>query len=219
MKKLFTLLAVIVIPFLSIAQVPGAGVVKKVLPFQIDLGVKAGANFANLNGKEWESGYKPGIVGGIFGGISRNRFGVSADVLFSTVRYTGKGLNFYNRFGNGALSGYRNLADSSKTVDFVVTYINIPVLLNVKLVGPLWFQIGPQYSGLMNVNDKNNLLVSTTNLFKTGDVSGVFGLQLNTGKLRIGARYLLGLSDMNNNSIGNSWKTRTIQLSLGYAFL
>lgn len=217
MKKLIALITVASVPFLSMAQ-PGVGAVKKVLPVKIDLGIKVAANFANLDGKEWQSGYKPGFAGGIFASVGRNRFAVSGDVLFSSVKYTGNGLNFYNRNGAG-LSGYNNTADSNKTADFAVTYINIPVLLNVKIAGPLWFQVGPQYSGVMGVKDKNSLLKSTTGLFKTGDISGVLGLQLNVGKIRAGARYIIGLNDVNASSVSSSWKTRTIQISLGYSFL
>jgi hypothetical protein len=217
MKRIKLIAAVMCLPFLSMAQGPVSAVTNK-LPIKVDLGIKVAANFANLNGKEWQSGYKPGISGGIFASVGVKRFAGSAEVMISSVRYTGNASSFYNRYGTG-MSGYNNAADSSKTPDFAVTYVNIPVMLNVKLGGPLWIQVGPQYSGVIGVKDKNNLLKSTTGLFKTGDISGVLGLQLNVGKIRAGARYVIGLSDINNNSLGNSWKTRTIQLSLGYTFL
>ncbi len=214
MKRIKLLAAIMCLPMLSMAQ-PGAGVVDKVLPVKIDLGIKVGANFANLDGKEWESGYKPGIVGGIFGGISRKKVGATAEVLVSSVRYTGKGVDFYN--ANKLI--YNNSSDSAKKGDFAVTYVHIPILFNYKIGGPLWLQAGPMYSGVLSVNDKDNLLKSTAGLLKSGDVSGVLGLQLNFSKLRANARYIIGLSDMSASSIGNSWKTRTVQLTLGYSFL
>ncbi len=192
----------------------------KVLPVKIDLGIKIGANFQNLGGEQWEQGYKPGFVGGIFGGVSGKRFGVSAEALFSQVRYTGNGVKFFRRNGNAGNSNYNNLADSTKKGDFAVTYINIPILLNVKVVGPLWFQVGPQYSGVLAVSDKDQLLKDTKDLFKSGDLAAVLGLQLNLPiHLRVSARYIIGLSDMNASSISDEWKTRTIQLGVGYSFL
>lgn len=219
MKRLSVIIAVVCLPFFSMAQGGAVKAVTNKLPIKIDLGIKVAANFANLDGKEWESGYKPGIAGGLFASAGTNRFAGSIEGLISMVRYTGNGLNFYNRNGNGLLSGYKNNADSNKKADFAVTYLNIPVLFNVKVGGPLWLQVGPQYSGVLGINDKNNLMASTTGLFKSGDISGVLGAQLKFTKLRIGARYIVGLSDVNYKSAGSAWKTRTIQLSVGYSFL
>lgn len=217
MKRIKLLAAIMCLPMLSMAQ-PGAGIADKVLPVKVDIGVKVGANFANLNGKEWESGYKPGLVAGIFGGISRKRVGVTGEVLISSIKYTGSGVNFYQSAKQSALI-YNNVADSSKKGNFAVTYVHVPVLFNFKFGGPLWLQLGPMYSGVVGVNDKDNLLKSTTGLFKSGDVSGVLGLQLNLSKFRANARYIIGFSDVNASSVTNSWKTRTVQLSLGYTFL
>lgn len=216
MRRIQLLVAIILLPVLSFAQGPAS----KVLPVKIDLGIKVGANFANLDGKQWESGYKPGFVGGIFGGVSGKRFGVTAELLFSQVKYTGNGLDFYYRNGTAAASGYNNPADSSKKGDFAVSYLNIPILLNIKIAGPLWFQVGPQYSGVLSINDKSNLLKDTKGLLKSGDIAGVLGLQLNLPMgLRASARYIVGLGDMNASSVSDSWKTRTIQLGVGYSFL
>lgn len=214
MKRIGLLIAVIalVVPMVLWAQGP----VSKVLPVKIDLGIKVGGNFATLDGDVWKKGYKPGIVAGLFGGVSGKRFGVTGEALFSSVKYTGKGVEFYK--GREAL--FNNQADSAKEGDFAVSYLNIPILLNVKLAGPLWFQVGPQYSGVLNINDKSNLVKDTKSIFKSGDLSGVLGLQVNLPMgLRAGARYIIGLSDMNASSISNSWKTRTVQLHLGYSFL
>jgi hypothetical protein len=195
-------------------------VVGKVLPFKFHIGLKVAGNFANLDGKEWETGYKPGFAGGLAASISRNRFGVSAEALFSSVKYTGSGVNFYNsvKATNGSLQ-FSNIADSATHGEFAVTSLSIPVLLNLKLAGPLWFQVGPQFSNIISISDKNKLLRDTKGLFKDGDVSGVLGLQLNIAKINIGARYIIGLSDVNLSSAGSTWKQRTIQLHLGWFIL
>ncbi|MBS1773389.1 MAG: outer membrane beta-barrel protein [Bacteroidetes bacterium] len=217
MRRLQLLIAIACMPFVSMAQGP-AGAVKKILP-KIDLGIKVVANFQNLDGKEWESGYKPGFGGGIFGGVMVGRFGGSAEFILSSVKYTGSGIDFYNSAKNSNLV-YNNASDSAKKGEFAVTYLNIPILLNVKMFGPLTLQVGPQYSGVLGIKDKSSLLKDTKGLIKSGDFSGVLGLQLNFTKLRITGRYVIGLSDVNDLKGGvNSWKTRTIQLGVGYTFL
>ena len=211
---LLSAFAVLMMP----ALVQSQPIVKNVLPVKFDLGIKVAANFANMHGEEWESGYKPGIAGGIFGGVRFKRFGVSADVLFSQMKYVGNGVNFYNAVkGNGTV--FNASADSATHGEFVVTYLSIPVLLNVKLAGPLWFQVGPQFSNVIGIKDKDQLLRDAKNIFKSNDVAGVIGLQLNLASLRVGARYVIGFSDLSNESLSSSWKQRTIQLQLGWAIL
>lgn len=210
---LLSAFAALMMPALAQAQ----PIVKNVLPVKFDLGIKVAANFANMHGEEWESGYKPGIAGGIFGGVRFKRFGVSADVLFSQVKYVGNGVSFYNAVNGKNL--FKASADSATHGEFVVTYLSIPVLLNVKLAGPLWFQVGPQFSNIIGIKDKDQLLKDAKDVFKSGDVGGVIGLQLNLASLRVGARYVIGFSDLSNESLSSSWKQRTIQLQLGWAIL
>ena len=71
----------------------------------------------------------------------------------------------------------------------------------------------------MSVKDNQNLLKDTKTLFKSGDLSGVIGLQLNLAKFRASARYIIGLSDLSYNTATDTWKTRTVQIALGYSFL
>ena len=195
-------------------------VVGGVLPFKFHIGLKVAGNFANLDGKEWETGYKPGIAGGIAASVSRNRFGLSVEGLFSSVKYTGSGVDFYNSV-NASNSGlaFNNPADSVVHGEFAVSYLNIPVLLNIKMAGPLWFQVGPQFGNILSIKDKDKLLKDSKNLFKSGDVSGVIGLQLNVTKINVGARYIIGLSDISFASAGSTWKQRSIQLHLGWFIL
>jgi hypothetical protein len=218
MKRIGLILMTVMICLSTLSQ--AQPVVGKVLPFKFHIGLKVAGNFANLDGKEWETGYKPGIAGGLAASISRNRFGVSAEALFSSIKYTGSGVDFYHsvKASNGTVK-FSPTADSNTHGEFAVTYLSIPVLLNVKLAGPLWFQVGPQFSSIISVKDKNKLVNDAKGLFKSGDVSGVLGLQLNIAKINIGARYIIGLSDVNLASAGDTWKQRTIQLHLGWFIL
>jgi hypothetical protein len=200
-KTLFT--ALLFFAMAAQAQNPAAAV--KALP-KVDLGIKLGANFEQLNGQTWQSAYKPGIVGGIFIGLRKKRFGVQVEGLVNTATY--------------------HLKDSVKT-GIRATYISIPLLFEYKVIPMLWVQIGPQYSGVANVQSVNGFTGDAKNVITSGGVSGVIGLELKLPvKLNIGARYILGFSDMNNHALpttysgySDAWKQRTIQVHVGFRFI
>lgn len=215
MRKLLFLFTAIILftPSLLSAQ----PVVGSVLPIKFDLGLKLAANFSSISGDEWEKSTTAGFAGGAFFGVSRNRFGGQIEALFSRAKYTGSGISFYQAVK--ADGNYNNIADSATKGDFIVTSLSIPVLFNYKIAGPLWLQIGPQFNSILSIDDKDKLVKDSKDLFKSGDLSGVAGLQLNLAALRISARYVVGLSDVSLSSASSSWKQRSIQLSLGWSFL
>src|SRR4051812_27172160 len=132
MKRNRLILIIVMVCTTVFAQ--AQGVVGNALPVKFTIGLKIAGNFSNLGGKEWESGYKPGIAGGLFAGIRRNRFGLSAEALFSSVKYTGSGLDFYHAIkANGTNTSlvFKDAADSATHGQFAVTYLSIPVLLNI----------------------------------------------------------------------------------------
>ena len=86
----------------------------------------------------------------------------------------------------------------------------------------LWLQVGPQYSGVVSVKDVDGLVGDAKGLFRSGSVSGVAGLELKLPfHLNVGARYILGFSNLNasSSSISGTWQDRTLQVHLGYTFL
>jgi hypothetical protein len=85
---------------------------------------------------------------------------------------------------------------------------------------------GPQFSSLVSLKDLNNASNDVKSSFKSGNFSAVIGAELRVMKLTVGARYLLGLTDINNvsassatNASNEAWKTRTVQLYLGFRFI
>jgi len=210
-KKLRLALVSVCFPAMVFAQ-PGVSAVTKALPVDVDLGLKVGANFSKLEGSIWDDTYRTGFMGGAFGGVKFRRFGVTAEVLYSRVSFNYKPSSL-------AGSLFKNAADSASPNSFAVSTLSIPLLLNVKLVGPLWFQLGPQFTSVIGIGDENGFMKDAKSVFKSGNVSGVLGLQLNITKVNVGARYILGFSDMNNTDFSNTWRNRTIQLYLGYFIL
>ena len=188
----------------------------------IDLGIKFGANFTNINGKYWENGYKANLLGGAFLGVNGNRLGVQLEGIFSQATYV-TGEKFNEIYKDMLQTG----KDSLKGGSFKVNYLSIPVLLNLKLFSRAIIQVGPQFSGVVAVNDKDELVKDAKGLFK-GSWDGVVGLWVNLpARLNFGARYVIGLSNINqadgttsnNQQIDDAWRQRTLQLHIGYSIL
>ncbi|WP_276132204.1 outer membrane beta-barrel protein [Polluticoccus soli] len=212
-KKLRLAFIGLLFPAFSFAQALNA--VTAASPVDIDLGVKLGANFSKLQGSIFDDTYRTGFLGGAFGGVKFGKYGVSAELLYSRTRFTYNPSSLPSSF-------FKNASDTAKENSFAVSNLSIPILFNIKLVGPLWFQVGPQYTNLISIGDENGLLKDVNDVFKNGDISGVAGLQANISKINIGARYIMGFSNMNGSGasgVTDSWKNRTIQLHVGYAFL
>lgn len=216
MKKLFIILIAALLPAtLSFAQ-------KSVKP-NFDLGIKLGANFSQINGDYWENGFKTNFLVGAFASLNGKVLGGQIEGLFTQNTYvTGNGFRtLYSEAVNP-----NNYKDSNGT--FKVSYLNIPVLLNVKLFPAVMIQAGPQFSGIVSINDKDNFLKDANEVFKS-DWSGVIGLWINLpAHFNVGARYIIGLSNINNTDyndpntgkeIDDAWKQRTLQIHIGYTFL
>ena len=178
----------------------------------LDLGVKLGANLSMLDGQGWEGGYKTNILGGAWVSIHGNRLGVQVDGLFSQTSYT-TGPTF-----NSIYSQYLNAGkDSLKNGRFRLNYFNIPVLFQLRILSKAWLQVGPQYSGLVSVEDRDEFVKDAKGLFSTGTLSGVAGLQIQvTRHLNAGARYIFGVSDFNKTDVSESWKQYDVQIHVGY---
>jgi hypothetical protein len=189
----------LIAPNFAHAQIP---VVSKALP-KVTLGLKLGANFQDLNSNStFQNSYKGGVVGGAFVGITKNKWGVQVEGLVKTVKYA-------------VSDAIRNAGGN----DINTVYLDVPVLLEYKLVPRLWVQLGPQFSDLMSAKNSNT---SVKNDFNTSDFSGVLGLQaILPLHFIIGARYVYGFSNINKNNLLNSdaLYNRSFQIYLGWRFL
>ncbi len=185
----------------SIAQIP---VVSKVVP-KVTLGLKVGANFQDLSSVSFKQAYNAGFMGGAFVGLQKRRWGVQVEALVKSAKFTfaqGNSLGSFNTYIN-------------------TVYLDVPVLLEYKIIPRLWVQAGPQFSDLISAKDNNSKDVAST--FKTSDFSGVLGLEARLPvHFVVGARYILGLTNINNNNLPgytDAWNNRAIQVYLGFRFL
>lgn len=211
--KLLSLICGLLLPLGLLAQDGGSGPAS----IRLDGGIKLGANMARLDGKSWDAGYRTNLLGGVFLGIHGGRLGIQAEGLFAQSEYrTGKDFNtLYHDYLNDA-------KDSLKAGAFRVNYLNIPILLQYRLLNRVWLQAGPQFSGIVSTKDKDALVHDAGELFKKdgySNVSGVVGLWINLPfHLNIGGRYIMSFANENSTNVSESWKQRNVQLHIGYNF-
>lgn len=155
----------------------------------IDLGIKVGANFSNINdAKSLDMSNKTGLVAGAFAAFGFNKWAIQPEVLYSQ---------------QGA---------KTDIGDFDLDYVNIPVIFKYYIIGNfLNLQVGPQFGFLTHDSFKDQVES------KSFDFSGAAGagLDLPFG-LRVDARYNFGLTDISKDAGG---KNGVFSIALGYSFL
>jgi hypothetical protein len=173
---------------------------------QFHIGAKAGANVNKIDGKSFKEGFSYGYHVGGFAEIGLGeKFILQPEVLF-------------NQYSSTVDSSFRNVYKdlfSSDQTKVKLNYLSIPLVLNYKLVGPLYLQAGPQIGILMD-QDKN-LLENGTDAFKNGEFSMLGGAQLKFSKFRLTGRYVVGLNNINDIDNQDKWKNQAWQLSFGLA--
>ncbi|WP_290626018.1 porin family protein [Altibacter sp.] len=160
----------------------------------LDLGIKAGVNFANITDASEFSG-RTGFVAGVFlGGKFNDNIGIQGELLYSQ-----QGAEF-------------------ELGEFNLDYVNVPIILKYFVSQGLNIQLGPQFGVIVN-DDTQTVIGEVINDIATKDfdVSAVVGLgyDLPLG-LRVDGRYQFGLSDVPESGEG---KNSVVTLSIGYSFL
>ena len=169
----------------------------------IHFGVKAGANLFKVDGQPFSSEYKFGYNLGVFSEINFTpNLGIQPELLFNQTNYrTGQ------NFGDLYSTSYNNYEGK-------LNYLSIPVLLNLRPIPLLSILVGPQFGILLN--QQEHLVANAKDAFKKGDLSLVGGAQLNLASIKVGARYVIGLNNINDVDDQNSWKNQGWQLYAGF---
>ena len=186
---------------------------------QLAVGLKGGLNFAKLDGHSTVTqnyGSRTGYHLGAYAMLKISKFALQPEIIFSR-----QGQSFsYN----------------SQSLSSNYDYINIPIMIKFYLAAGLNLQVGPQFGFLAgakgDVINSSGPAVSVDqdirHFVKSSDLSLGFGFgwDLPLG-INIGARYNLGLSDINKDtgksnppqttSMGSvQAKNQVIQISIGY---
>lgn len=154
----------------------------------VHLIAKGGLNYSKIADNDFNASYHAGASLEIdFSKV----IGLQPEILFSQLN--NKGTN-----GNK---------------DDKLNYLSIPLLLRINVSKMFTINVGPEYSILMNKNEK--FLGNIQNAFKEGNFSMIGGVQLNLQSFRVYARYDVGLSNLNNTIVPNEWKSQNLQVGVG----
>lgn len=163
----------------------------------VQIGVKAGVNFANQTGGDFEgiSVDKEGITSYHAGLVAEikllEKFSIQPELLYSTQGATYKyaGEEFKNELG----------------------YLSIPVMAKIYLTKSFSLEVGPQASFLLS--EKDNVDFGDTNTFEFGLNAGL-GLKI-TKNIFVQGRYGIGLTEASKDA---DIKNSVVQLSAGFLF-
>ncbi|HYF33599.1 MAG TPA: porin family protein [Chitinophagaceae bacterium] len=168
------------------------------------MGVKGGANVGKIDGKSFQEEFRHGYNLGAFAEINFNKkWGVQPEVLWNQTNT--RTSNDFNEIYPHGIADVRNVK---------LNYLSIPILLSYRPIKPLSLQVGPQFGVL--IDQDKNLLQNGTEAFKSGDFSMVGGAQLNLGGFKAGARYVVGLNNLNDIDNQDKWKSQGFQAYVGF---
>ena len=169
---------------------------------QVQIGLKAGANFATFSGSASDGAQtKVDFHGGAFAQIPLfNAFSLQPELLYS---------------GQGA-KGTEN--ETEFTVN--QAYVNVPVLFKYQHGSGLFAETGPQLGFLVAANVKaNGMSEDVKSSYKSTDFSWAFGIGYKISMLHAGidARYNLGLSNvLSGETYGQTLTSSVFQVGVFY---
>jgi len=175
---------------------------------QFRIGAKAGSNVVKLDGISFKDQFRYGYHLGGFTEIyiaKNKKVSIQPEVLFSQSSTS---------LDSNYKSLYENIINSDQS-KVKLSYLSFPILLNYKLVGPLYLQAGPQFSILMD--QSRNFLQNGGDAFKKGDFAMIGGAQIRIAKIYLTGRYIIGLNNLNDIDNRDQWKSQAVQLSFGLA--
>ncbi len=172
------------------------------------VGAKGGVNINKLQGQSWKSGFSYDYLLGAFMQFNfSKRFGIQPEINFTqaTSHYTDDRTDIYDDLFLGG---------SQQKVK--LNYIKVPVLLNINIgeTRRVKLQFGPQVGGLLK--ETVDSLKANKTLFKKSEWSAVGGLWIQIPFINLGARYELGLSNINNIDNRQNWKSQAITIFAGF---
>lgn len=196
MKLRFLSLLVIAIAFSSMSFAQG-----------VHAGLKGGVNIFKIDGQSFKDEFNYGYNLGAFAEINfSKKVGIQPEILWNQQQ-TRTSAEFDDIYDDGI----------GELKDVKLNYLSIPLLLNISPSRALTFQVGPQFGILLNKDE--TLLNNGKDAFKRGDLSMLGGVQLNLGSAKIGGRYAIGLSNINDIDDRDEWRNQGFQLYVGFRLL
>ena len=191
---------------------------------RIKFGIKAGLNLSFFDEKilNTDPSLKVGFnVGSVLNIAVNDRFSVQPEILFSTQG---------SKYEISVPVGVNQTADTE--YNYILSYVNIPIMAKVNLIHGLHLLAGPQLGFL--VSDELELTASipggptiTQSRSAPDNVYATFDFALGLGlsyviipSLEVEGRFNLGLTNTNDSSSGNPniIRNRVLQFGLLYYF-
>ena len=173
-------------------------------------GAKGGVNINKITGQSYKDGFNFNFQAGVFLQFNfSNRFGLQPEVNFVQTS---------SEFSNDANDIYYDLFLNGSQKKATLNYLEVPLLLNINLGSSkrVKLQIGPAYGGLLKQTVDS--LKSNANIYKNGEWAAIGGLWIQIPFVNFGARYKLGLTDLNGINNLQKWKSQSIQVFVGVTF-
>jgi hypothetical protein len=141
---------------------------------QFSYGVKGGLNFSNIYSTKLNTNFKQGFHAGVYAKFNLIILGIQPELLFSQRGYVEENVK-----------------------DVTLNYIDIPVMLKLKILPMITLDLGPQFSYLVNSSTKGigNVLTVQPD-FKNAETSAAFGASAQVWRIGASARYIVGLSEL-----------------------
>ena len=171
------------------------------------VGAKAGVNINKIQGQSYKDGFNYNYLLGGFMQFNFGRFGLQPEVNL---------VQSSSEFSKDANNVYNDLFYGGSQKKAKLNYIKVPLLLNIN-VGEskhVKLQLGPQFSGLLKQTVDS--VKANKNFFKTSDLSMIGGVWFQLPFVNLGARYELGLSNVNDIDNKEKWKSQAFTIFAGF---
>ena len=183
-----------------------------------ELGAKLGVNFQELAKSPFSPAYKPGVVGGGYFKRYFRRTGIRMELFASTGSYSSQNPAAY-------YAQHTANMDTVTKSSFKALYISVPILFEQRMFHKAYLQIGPDITYLLSSSDKNGQftkIYTKSDIFKKAEFSILFGAEYQLPyNIRVGARYIKGLTDVNNSVYPKAyfaWTINSLQVMASYTF-
>jgi hypothetical protein len=171
------------------------------------IGAKGGININKIQGQSYKEGFNYNYLLGGFVQFNFGRFGLQPEVNL---------VQSSSEFSKDANNVYNDLFYGGSQKKAKLNYIKVPLLLNIN-VGEskhVKLQLGPQFSGLLKQTVDS--VKANKNFFKTSDLSMLGGVWFQLPFVNLGARYELGLSNVNDIDNKEKWKSQAFTIFAGF---
>lgn len=174
------------------------------------IGAKAGVNINKINGQSYNSGFNYNfLLGGFMQFNFSKTFGLQPEVNF---------VQSSSSFTNDPSDVYDDIFRDGSQRKAKLNYLKVPLLLNIN-IGPskrVKLQLGPQVGGVLK--ETVDSLKNGGTIFKKSDWAAVGGLWIQIPFINLGARYEIGLTNLNDIDNQQKWNSQAFTIFAGFTF-